>query len=437
MPQAHQLSLNDLPSPQSTTLTLDSLPAPSYESPAEAIAAGASPEEIQHQTQTQASNQVAKIPMHQNIFGKQYLSPADEKRIASYERMGEENELAKGAPVGAAGLITLGSGGEAARLLPELPGILNSVVAGGVGGGAQAGTGTVAHQSLNRKNPFAINSLKQTGEDAAIGAGTGAVGGALFHGVGKLIKAGQTIGGTPKEELEQIFRDRLDSLGPKDVNYDPKENVAAKLGVYTKPDAPPQEIEKPSFFKRGMTVQRHTVFHTPYEPETTEIAHADYTPIKIVPQTPRGPSIPRKLILSPEEVQSAEQLNSLAEQRAHDLGMMHAGGMKPAGGKSTIRIGETEPATRANKLIKGTVKNTPLYGEDGRPLNAYEKKILGHFIEKPLVLSQGSPYLQTVQHTPSIAGKALSKIASGGAYTGGGVGIYELAKRLGLLGGHK
>lgn len=151
-------------------------------SPSQAIAAGGSPADIQSATQGESKSSVANKPMRGGMYvaGPQEEAKIEGKpapAIGAYANMGEEHELAEGAPVGAAGLVTLGSGGGAASLLPEIGGVSGAAATGAATGGASGAAGTVTHQLLNRQNPFRVRNLEDTGENALIGAGTGAAAG--------------------------------------------------------------------------------------------------------------------------------------------------------------------------------------------------------------------------------------------------------------------
>lgn len=156
-------------------------------------------------SQQEAKQQITSQPMHGGLY---IAGPAEQARIEgkpapairAYVNMGEEHELAEGAPVAAPAMASIG----AAELLPEGAPWVAKMAAAGAFSGA---TGEVASQARREQNPIAPTSLKQDVESAGIGAVTAPVLGAALLGLSKFLPKG-AVADTSREVS-------ADAIGPR------------------------------------------------------------------------------------------------------------------------------------------------------------------------------------------------------------------------------
>jgi len=160
-------------------------------------------------TEQEAKQSIVSQPMHGGLY---VAGPAEQARIegpsksaaqlnariAAYANLGEEHELAEGAPVAAPAMASIG----AAEFLPEgFPWIAKMVTAGAFSGA----TGSLASQARREQNPITLPALKQDAESAGIGAVTAPVLGAALLGLSKFL---------PKGAVADASREVLASAGP-------------------------------------------------------------------------------------------------------------------------------------------------------------------------------------------------------------------------------
>ena len=173
--------------------------------------------------------------------------------------------------------------------------------------------------------------------------------------------------------------------------------------------------EEPGYITRGIEMQPRQVISQEYVPSVTTPAHAEHTPIKFLESSPRSPSIPRKLILSPEEAQSAEHLNNVAEQ---PITSYRAG--KPTTAPLLQNVNGKNIITNAyEREVPGQIIRTPI--REGVGVNSIPSR-LGKFLHTPII--PNAPYTSPT----AIAIEAI---------LGGGLGYAGMRAARSILGGSK